>query len=181
MKTRPYFPLLAKVLAWLFLHLLILALAFVAFVGWQLGLGLDSLLSGSAGDRLRDFGDATREKILYLKRSDWDAQIEPSAHDKNVRTMVFDPDPDAEFPFEIPENVIERCRNSVPREAERAPRRRPPPIHQDGPPEDMDTILWIRFHPKISNQARIPRQEDLRGPEMDYVVKHRSPRPVPCS
>ncbi len=161
MKTRPHFPLLAKVLAWLFLHLLILALAFVAFVGWQLGLGLDSLLSGSAGDRLRDFGDATREKILYLKRPDWDAQIGPIARDKNVRAMMFDPDPDAEPPFKIPENVIERCRNSIPPEAERAPRRRPPPIHQDGPPEDMDSPPPDDFEPgPDSPPRRSPRAVD---------------------
>ena len=60
MITRPRIPLMAKVLGWLSLHLLILALAFAGFVGWQLGLGLDSLLSGSAGDRLRGFGNAAQ-------------------------------------------------------------------------------------------------------------------------
>jgi hypothetical protein len=64
MKTRVRFPLLARVLAWLCLHLVILALCFFLFVRWQLGLGLDSLLSGSAGDRLAAFGDNIVSKIV---------------------------------------------------------------------------------------------------------------------
>ena len=47
MKIPTRFPLLAKVLAWLSLHLAILGLSFFMFVRWQLGLGLDSLLSGA--------------------------------------------------------------------------------------------------------------------------------------
>ena len=66
MKTPSAFPLLAKVLGWLFLHLVILGLSFFLFVRWQLGLGLDSLLSGSAGERLRAFGDAVVAQIADL-------------------------------------------------------------------------------------------------------------------
>ena len=78
MKQRPYIPLLAKVLGWLVLHLLILALAFVGFVGWQLGLGLDSLLSGSAGERLRTFGDSAREAVIGQPRREWN-DMHPAA------------------------------------------------------------------------------------------------------
>ena len=100
MKSGPYFPLLAKVLGWLLLHLLILALAFVGFVGWQLGLGLDSLLSGSAGDRLRSFGDNARDKILYLPPSGWNAAISSLAADKKVAAAMFDPQNPDEMPFD---------------------------------------------------------------------------------
>ena len=76
MKSRPYFPLLAKVIGWLILHLVVLAVAFIGFVYWQLGLGLDSLLSGSAGQHLQSFGESAREKILNLPRSEW-ASVSP--------------------------------------------------------------------------------------------------------
>jgi hypothetical protein len=57
MKPRFRIPLLAKMLGWLLLHMLLLTLLFGGFVAWQLRLGLDSLLSGSTGERLRSFGE----------------------------------------------------------------------------------------------------------------------------
>ena len=57
MKPRLRIPLLAKMLGWLLLHLLVLALLFGGFIAWQLRIGLDSLLSGSTGERLRSFGE----------------------------------------------------------------------------------------------------------------------------
>ena len=57
MKPHLRIPLLAKMLGWLLLHLLVLALLFGGFVAWQLRIGLDSLLSGSTGERLRSFGE----------------------------------------------------------------------------------------------------------------------------
>lgn len=136
MKTGPYFPLLAKVLGWLLLHLLILALAFVGFIGWQLGLGLDSLLSGSAGDRLRSFGDTARDKILYLPPSGWNAAITALASEKKVVAAMFDPQDLNGMPFEIPRNVLERAAKSIP---PRPPARRgPPPSEAGGPPPGAD-------------------------------------------
>lgn len=114
MKARPYFPLLAKVLGWLLLHLVILALVFVGFIGWQLGLGLDSLLSGSAGERLRTFGDAVSEEIRDLPRDEWNEAIRPLAEARNVTAMLLDPrNPDG-FPPSIPGNVRQRLKAAVP-------------------------------------------------------------------
>ena len=90
MKSGPYFPLLAKVLGWLLLHLVILALAFVGFVGWQLGLGLDSLLSGSAGERLQTFGEAAKEEMINLPPPQWNAAIKPLAEKRKVTAGIFD-------------------------------------------------------------------------------------------
>ena len=66
MKMPSQFPLLAKVLGWLSLHLILLALAFFLFVRWQLGMGLDSLLSGYAGLRMSDFGDAVTMRVSVM-------------------------------------------------------------------------------------------------------------------
>ena len=49
MTTR--FPLLARILLWLFLNLVLLGLAFGLLFHFQLRLGLDSLLAGRAGER----------------------------------------------------------------------------------------------------------------------------------
>jgi len=142
MKARPYFPLLAKVLGWLFLHLVIVALAFVGFVGWQLGLGLDSLLSGSAGERLEAFGDAALVKMRYLPPSGWNAAIAPLARERNVQAVIFDPLDPKGIPLDVPPNVLERSRTSIPRPPR--PRGRPPDSSSyppdGGPPPPPDRM-----------------------------------------
>ncbi len=133
MKPRPYIPLLAKVLGWLLVHLLILAMAFVGFVGWQLGLGLDSLLSGSAGERLRTFGDSAREAVTGQPRREWNDRILPLAREKNVRAAVFDFEDPENFPFQVPPNVMERMKTALPPQPG-PPARRPPPLGPEGRP-----------------------------------------------
>ncbi|MEO5914199.1 MAG: HAMP domain-containing sensor histidine kinase [Luteolibacter sp.] len=172
MNARPHVPLLAKVLGWLLLHLLILALAFVGFVGWQLGLGLDSLLSGSAGDRLRAFGDEAREKILYHPPTEWNALIEPLAKTKNVRSAMFDQMRPDSIPFRVPKNVLERARTSVPPQPGPPVRRGPPPIGADGPPEGDD----LPFPDDFDERPPPPGRRPLGG-----VVGNRRDDPLPPS
>jgi two-component system sensor histidine kinase CpxA len=127
MNKRPHFPLLAKVLTLLVLHLVILGLAFVGFVRWQLNLGLDSLLSGSAGERLAAFGDAALTRMVGLEPREWHDVIAQLAKERNVNAAVFDPANAEAFPISVPPNVIERARTSM-------PPRRPGPQGPEGPP-----------------------------------------------
>ena len=76
MKGSPRFPLLAKVIGWLCLHLMILGLSFFGIVRWQLGLGLDSLLSGAAGERLGAFGDGVVAGLDDLPVWQWNDRIQ---------------------------------------------------------------------------------------------------------
>ncbi|HEX7261168.1 MAG TPA: hypothetical protein VF258_05080, partial [Luteolibacter sp.] len=140
MKSGLHIPLLAKVLGWLFLHLLLLALTFVVFVGWQLGLGLDSLLSGSAGERLRTFGDAAREEIIDRPRQQWNDAIKPLAGQKNVTAAIFDFADPANFPQTIPQNVLERTKSALPPQPSGPQGRSRPPQPKGGgrPPMDRD-------------------------------------------
>ncbi len=169
MKTRPYIPLLAKVLGWLFLHLGILALAFVGFLGWQLGMGLDSLLSGSAGDRLIAFGDAAREKMLDLPPSKWNKAIAEFAEEKKVSAFVFDPMRAEKNTLRIPPNVLDRALKAIPRQPGPPGRRRPPPNNGDGPMDEGEPPfhedLWDRPPPpeerKFKGMPRASREEPL--------------------
>lgn len=158
MKKRPNIPLLAKVLGWLVLHLVILALAFVGFVGWQLGLGLDSLLSGSAGERLRTFGDAAREEMLGLPRREWNDAIQPLAREKNVRAAIFDFGNPENFPHPVPANVIERMKTALPPQPQPGPPpRRPPPGGIEGRPRDGPPRGDFPDHPPPEGRAREDR------------------------
>ena len=168
MKARPHFPLLAKVLGWLLLHLMILALAFFLFVRWQLGLGLDSLISGSAGDRLRTFGEAARGEIITLKRPKWNEAIKPLADRKKVVAAIYDFGNPRNFPVEVPANILERVKTALPPQP--PPRRGPPPLGMEGPP-GRDP-LGPRGRPQVDDfPGEGPPPED-RPPEGD------GPRPL---
>lgn len=132
MKTRFYVSLMAKVLGWLILHLGILALAFLGFVGWQLGMGLDSLLSGSAGERLRNFGDEVREGTRGLPREEWLGVIDTLAQEKRVAARLLDD----WTKRDLPKNVSEKIRSSQPPPRGVGDHRRPSPPRGGRPPLD---------------------------------------------
>ena len=71
MKQRVRFPLMAKMLLWLCVHLGVIAAAFFIFVAWQLRLGLDSLLSGTAGERLKNLGEEISGDLRSSPRQNW--------------------------------------------------------------------------------------------------------------
>jgi len=137
MNSRWHASLLIKVLGWLCLHLLLLALAFAGFVNWQLGLGLDSLLSGAAGERLRAFGDASQAAMIGKTPGEWNQALLPLATAKNVTAAIFDPAFPQQFPRTIPANVIRRANGALPPGPEQSPQAspRPPPGRFDRPPE----------------------------------------------
>lgn len=114
MKKGPYVPLLAKVLGWLVLHLVILALAFGGFLRWQLGLGLESLLSGAAGGRLREFGELARDRISGQPPSGWNEAVRPLAEAKGLFAAFYQPGPSVRYPRPVPRNVESRLNEVVP-------------------------------------------------------------------
>ena len=128
MRIPTRFPLLAKVLGWLSLHLVLLGLTFFLFVHWQLGLGLDSLVSGSAGERMSAFGDSVVRQIAGLKRERWDEVIKPLANEKKVTAVVVDPRNPASFPPGLSPNVIARIQSVPP-----PPRANPDPAPRPDP------------------------------------------------
>lgn len=75
MKAKPRFPLLARMLVWLCLHLVVLAVAFGLFVSWQLRLGLDSFLSAAAGERLAQLGESMAMDLRGRPESTWPDSI----------------------------------------------------------------------------------------------------------
>jgi two-component system, OmpR family, sensor histidine kinase CpxA len=153
MKTAPRVPLLAKALCWLGLHLLILALSFFAFVRWQLGFGLDSLLSGSAGARLVEFGDQVLAEIVDLPRDQWSETISRSASRRGLAAGLWFPRGEVLFPVAVPPNVEARARGAMP------PRDENPAPHLGRPP-GPDGLRPSRPMPPPGRE-----REDFRPPE----------------
>ena len=167
MRAGPYFPLLAKVLCWLVFHLLVLAFAFLGFVAWQLGLGLDSLLTGSAGERLRTFGDAAREEIAGSPRSGWNSAIGKLAMENKVAAAVFDFENPQSVPFSIPANVLERIKTALPQRPGPPLHRRPPPPLDGKQPFEEDPG---QGRPGLPRQISLPHSRPvflLRGDRGD--------------
>lgn len=159
--------MMGKMLLWLLVHLAVLALAFYLFVAWQLRLGLDSLLSGTAGDRIRNVGDLVASEIRRAPRSEWPEILE--RHGKSLGLEIsMEAGPGGWIGSgedRIPENVRRRI------ESQRRPEIRPPrgplgppgaPPFREGPP--------IRRTPEneAERQDSTPRFLMRGGPSGDY-------------
>jgi two-component system sensor histidine kinase CpxA len=124
MSRRVRFPLMAKLLLWLMVHLAVLAGAFYLFVAWQLRLGLDSLLSGSAGERLKGVGERVAAELLQAPRPEWPEIIDRHAGDLGLEAGLLvgaGPDPwIGSMEVQVPPNVDQRIKGF------RRPEQRPP-------------------------------------------------------
>ncbi|MGB6222850.1 sensor histidine kinase [Haloferula sp.] len=88
MSEKVRFPLLAKMLVWLLIHFAVLASAFAIFVSWQLQLGLDSLLSGAAGDRLKTLGSAVASDLKAASTEQWPEILERHVEPYDLDVML---------------------------------------------------------------------------------------------
>lgn len=168
MSRRVRFPLMGKMLLWLLVHLAVLALGFYLFVAWQLRLGLDSLLSGTAGERIRNVGDLVASEIRRAPRSEWPAIL--GRHGESLGLEIFmDAGPVGWIgPGErgIPENVKRRI------ESQRRPEVRPPrgPLGPPGAPPHLNDGPPPRRPPENEIEQQVSRPQFLmRGdPSGDY-------------
>lgn len=89
MSRRARFPLLLKMSLWLCFHLAVLVVAFFIFVNWQLRMGLDSLISGAAGERLTTLGEAVASELRSSDRAEWDEIVERHVSPYGVEAWVL--------------------------------------------------------------------------------------------
>ena len=142
MSRRVRFPMMAKLLVWLVVHVAVLAGAFYLFVSWQLRLGLDSLLSGAAGERLRNLGELVASEMRQAPRDEWPAILDRHASSLGVEVtfrLGSSPGTWISSPVQaIPTNVEQRIMGF------RRPEPRPPrgregpggPGGPEGPPRE---------------------------------------------
>lgn len=74
--TQVRFPLFAKILLWFFLNLGFLAAVLLLVVGAQFQFGLDSLITGRAGERIRALSEALVRDLQSRPAPEWDAALE---------------------------------------------------------------------------------------------------------
>ncbi len=107
-------PLFAKILAWLFLNLAVLGLVFFAVFQFQLPLGLDSLLAGRAGERLRAASEVIVAELKTRPIEEWTDALKHHERAYNVQLFLFRNDgvqaagEPVDMPKEVAEKVAER-------------------------------------------------------------------------
>jgi len=82
-------PLLAKILSWFFLNLVVLAAVFSVVFSLQLRLGLDSLLAGRAGERLRAVSEVIVSELKVKASSEWGGVLKKFQSAYKVQFYLF--------------------------------------------------------------------------------------------
>lgn len=167
MKRRVRFPLMAKMLVWLCVHLGVLAAAFYLFVSWQLRLGLDSLLSGTAGERLKNVGEEIASDLRSAPRRTWPEIL--AGHEGSLGLdLSLQLGPGLWIgapPEQLPANVDRRIKES------RRPQARPPRgPGLDGPPGDRRPGMRDLLPPDRTERPSAPNETRPRA-RPDFLLR----------
>jgi two-component system, OmpR family, sensor histidine kinase CpxA len=143
MKPKRSISLLWKMLIWLLLHLLLIAVVVVSLGAWHFHSGLDVLLRGSAGDRLRASGEQIGGQLRQLSVDEWEPVMQRFGEQHGVRCDLWMPHGEMATHNidQVPQEVIARLtrdRPPPPPQRRNEPGMRPPPDRfgplGDGPP-----------------------------------------------
>src|SRR5581483_7718330 len=110
------FPLYARILFWFFLNVLFLCAAFFAVARVQFKFGLDSLISGPAGDRLQSVTQLLTAELRDRPQSEWDKVLGRFSEASHVQFFLFGKDGEQiagmrlQLPPEVRARVVERRR-----------------------------------------------------------------------
>jgi two-component system sensor histidine kinase CpxA len=176
------FPLYAKILLWFFLNLLLLAVAFGVFLSVQFHFGLDSLLAGRAGDRLRAVSEVITRELHQRPRAEWDDVLSRFSEAYGIRFVLFRPDSlqMAGETLALPPEVRARLAELVPRDRlPGTPGLRPLP-GLGNPPAAGPPGAWRDRRP--DNRQRLPAAAAQAGDPADGNPPPplaRLPRPEP--
>ncbi|MES2707932.1 MAG: HAMP domain-containing sensor histidine kinase [Verrucomicrobiota bacterium] len=156
-------PLSLRILLWCLLNLLLLAVLFWGLFRGQLGLGLDSLLTGRAGDRLQSMADVLSGELSHMNEYEWDGVISRTSSAYGVRLALVKLDgrwwagEKLELPEEVRKRLAEPRFGNRPGE-NRAGDFRPGGERSGGPPDGLPPEL--RGPPRAGG----PEGRRFRGP-----------------
>lgn len=173
MKRKRSISLLWKMLIWLLLHLALLVLV-IFFVGlWQFHSGLDMLLRGPAGDRLRLSGEQMSGQLQQLPVSEWESVMKAFSQKHGITCDLWMPHGQwaTHTLSDVPPEVMERLKRErapMPPGGPNNPRGMRPPDRSDRPgpqrpqrPPDADDLP---FGPE---RGGMPPPERFGAPRMN--------------
>ena len=131
MKAKRHISLLWKMLLWLLLHLFLLAVLLFCLVFWQFRNGLDSMLRGPAGDRLRASGERMAAEMRELPPHRWSEVLDRFTQENHAACDVWQPHGD----------WTSHTWNDAPRELmDRLQGKRPPAEGRRNPPGEPNPV-----------------------------------------
>ncbi|MBI5774810.1 MAG: HAMP domain-containing protein [Verrucomicrobia bacterium] len=83
------FPLYAKILLWFFLNLVLLVGGVWLFARAQIHLGLDSIIAGSASERVQAVADVMAAELKEAKREEWSAVLDRFSQAYRLQFYLF--------------------------------------------------------------------------------------------
>ncbi len=177
------FPLYAKILLWFFLNLLLLVVAFGVFLSVQFHFGLDSLLAGQAGGRLRAVNEVIMRELHQAPKSGWEAVLARFSESYGLRFVLFRPDGQqiAGDKLELPAEVRSRMASlGPPPGVSGAPGPRPTPGLLDPAGLDPELGVWRDRGPRAPLREPPggdlpPLRERFGGPGPHAVVRTSEP------
>ena len=166
------FPLPAKILACFFGNLVLLAVVAVYVAQGQFRFGLDSLLTGSSGERVQTMASLIVSELGGRKRTDWPAVLKRFADAYHVQLAAVQNDGTriagtiGEPPPAVLKKLIEgNADRRPPQQDVRRPRERPDGEFRPGGPQD--------------GQPRNPPPRDREGQLRDGQLRDDPPREGP--
>lgn len=187
------FPLYAKILCWFFLNLVFLGVIFFVVARGQFHFGLDTLVSGPAGDRLQTVTVVITEELRSIPQKDWNVVLQRFSDAYHVQFYLFH---NAEqlagapviLPAEVRGRLEHRGVNPPPHgemQGEHPPDesgRFSPPPREEGRPHGPPVIPPQKSMVHTSSPSRywvlvrlmLPRPGDLRPIPMALVVESSS-------
>ncbi|MFM2171892.1 MAG: hypothetical protein RI957_2121, partial [Verrucomicrobiota bacterium] len=173
MKRKTSISLLWKMLIWLVLHLALLVLVAVSFGVWQLHSGLDVLLRGSAGDRLRVAGEQMSSQLRQRPEGEWQELMTAFSQEHGVRCDVWMPHGEwaTHTIPNVPADVVDRLK-SLRRSSDSRPGPRNPmrlgPAERGGPsgrgiPPELNDLMDENDPKALESVSPAPSTDQHRG------------------
>ncbi len=145
-------PIYGKVLAWLAVNVLVLALLFFGFLRMQFRMSLDWMLAGPGGDRISLMADTVTRELSMLAESEWPQKLKGYEQTYGVTVALFGSDGRqlVGTPLQVPRELLPKLSDKR-GSGERPPPRRPGEGPMSRPP---DAPPKPRFMQRAGDPAR---------------------------
>ena len=148
---RRSFPIYGKVLAWLAVNVVVLALLVFGFLQTQFRLSLDWMLAGQGGDRIGTIADTVTHELSSLPEAQWAGRLQQYEQTYRVKFALFGSDGRQVMgtPLQVPPELMAKLSDR------RGPGERPPPPRRPGA-QPMKRPADAPPKPRFMQRAGVP-------------------------
>ncbi len=154
-------PIYGKVLAWLALNVLMLAVLVLGFLQMQFRLSLDWMLAGPAGERIEAFSAQLQKKLAGLPEESWPVALQDFDREYQATFALFSSDGHQVMgaPLKVPQELQSRL------EDRRSPGEKPPPPRAKRPDNAPPRPRFLQRAGDPARYWAITHVDLVKGPE----------------